>query len=56
VHDKEEIMKAILRTYVKEDRFIDDNVIIDDDYDGNPYGDKVPFTVRSNQMIITEEQ
>lgn len=52
-------MKAVLRTYTHENndetRFIDDNVIIDDNYDGNPYGDTVPFAVGSNQTIIVKE-
>jgi len=47
-------MKAVLRTYLAEDLFIDKDVIINDDYDGDPYGDTVPFAVGSNQIIIVE--
>ena len=45
-------MKAVLRTYVGEDAIRDELVEIADDYDGNPYGDKVPFAVGSNQTIL----
>jgi hypothetical protein len=46
--------KAILRTWPDKDRTPpeDELVEIEDDYDGDPYGDKVPFTVGSNQTII----
>lgn len=48
-------MKAKLITYLSEDEIQEDDVEIADDYDGDPYGDKVPFTVGSNQTIRTEE-
>ncbi len=48
-------MIAQLVTYNKEKIENIRVVEISDDYDGDPYGDKVPFPVGSNQMIIYDE-
>jgi hypothetical protein len=52
-------MKAILRTYTHENNdetaHEDQLVFIPDNYDGNPYGPNVPFSVGSNQAIIPLE-
>jgi hypothetical protein len=45
-------MKATLRTYSGENVVSDEIVEINDNYDGNAYGDTVPFAVASNQRII----
>jgi hypothetical protein len=48
-------MKCYLVTYINED--IHDVTEVDiDNYDGDPYGDTVPFTVASNQTIVPEEE
>lgn len=48
-------MKAILVTYYGEEIYDKQEVEVDDDYDGDPYGDKVHFAVGSNQTIIITE-
>jgi len=46
-------MLALLQTY-QDEKIVEIEVVeIPDDYDGNPYGDKVPFSVGSNQTIVT---
>jgi hypothetical protein len=47
-------MKAQLWSYLGEVLIQVDNVEVDDDYDEDPYGDKVPFCVGSNQRIVTD--
>jgi hypothetical protein len=49
--------KVVLRTWPNKDKEppVDEIVEVEDDYDGNPYGDKVPFTVGSNQTIVDVE-
>jgi hypothetical protein len=47
-------MKAQLWTYHNERLYAISFVEIDDDYDGDPYGDKVHFAVGSNQTIVTD--
>jgi hypothetical protein len=44
-------MKAELITYGDEEIISVKEIELPDDYDGNPYGDKVPFVVHSNQSI-----
>ena len=46
-------MLALLQTYENEKIVEIEVVEIPDDYDGNPYGDTVPFSVGSNQTIVT---
>tara|TARA_R100000654_G_scaffold72612_1_gene104589 strand:+ start:647 stop:796 length:150 start_codon:yes stop_codon:yes gene_type:complete len=44
-------MKALLKTY-KLDTLTDTETIdLPNNYDGDPYGDTVPFSVGSNQSI-----
>jgi len=47
-------MQAQLHTYFGEELHQVDTVEIDPDYDGDQYGDKVPFAVGSNQQIIAD--
>lgn len=47
-------MKAELWTYNNEELYAVNIVEIDDNYDGDPYGDYVPFAVGSNQTIVTD--
>lgn len=47
-------MKAQIWSYDKEAIFDVRNVIIRDDYDGDPYGGCVGFAVGSNQRIVTD--
>ena len=49
-------MKAQLWSYANETIARVDNVEVDDDYDNDPYGDKVHFAVGSNQRIVTDEE
>ena len=49
---KAQLMKMTLRTYIGEDIVEDETVEVNDNYDGDPYGDTVPFTVHSNQVLI----
>ena len=46
-------MLALLQTYENEKIVEIEVVELPDDYDGNPYGNKVPFSVGSNQTIVT---
>ena len=47
-------MKAQLWSYWG-DRLVDvKNIEIPDNYDGNCYGETIPFAVGSNQQIITD--
>jgi hypothetical protein len=48
-------MKAQLITYTDEKITEIREIEIADDYDGDPYGDKVPFVVGSNQTIVPVE-
>jgi len=48
-------MKAYLVSYCNEKISDILSVEISDDYDGDCYGDKVPFAVGSNQSIVTKE-
>ena len=48
-------MIAYLITYWGEDIHQIDTINVDDNYDGDPYGDHVPFTVGSNQTIIVRD-
>lgn len=50
-------MKALLRTWMREEIQQDDVVEIDPSHDflGSPYEDTVPFSVGSNQEIIKLE-
>lgn len=45
-------MLALLKSYNGEKVINIEVVELPDDYDGNPYGDEVPFSVGSNQTII----
>jgi hypothetical protein len=47
--------KAQLITYFGERVVNIKKVYIPVEYDGNPYGDTVPFSVGSNQRLITDE-
>jgi len=48
-------MKAYLVTYLVE-QIVDVHLVeISDEYDGDCYGDSVPFSVGSNQSIVTKE-
>ena len=50
-------MLALLKSYDTNGKVINIEVVeLPDDYDGNPYGDKVPFSVGSNQTIETAEE
>lgn len=49
-------MKAYLISYRNETIAYIRPVEISDDYDGDCYGDKVPFAVGSNQYIVTKER
>jgi hypothetical protein len=44
-------MQAILRKYFREEIDSEEIVTLPDDYDGNPYGDKVPFSMASNWTL-----
>ena len=44
-------MKAILKTYTLETLTDTETVELPENYDGDPYGDTVPFAVGSNQSI-----
>lgn len=47
-------MLALLNSYDNDGNLINSEVVeIPDDYDGDPYGDTVPFSVGSNQTIET---
>ena len=48
-------MKARLVTYYGEEVQEERAVELPDDYDGDPYGDTVPFVVGSNQTLLVEE-
>jgi hypothetical protein len=48
-------MKAYIVTYCNERISSIRPVEIADDYDGDCYGDKVPFSLGSNQSIVTKE-
>ena len=52
---KGDLMLAYLASYQNEELVRADPVTISDDYDGNPYGDGVPFAVGSNQVIVTQD-
>lgn len=44
-------MTAILRKYLGEEIDSEEFVQLPDDYDGDPYGDKVPFVMASNWTL-----
>jgi hypothetical protein len=44
-------MKAILKTYTLDTLTDTEEVELPENYDGNPYGDTVPFSVGSNQSL-----
>lgn len=46
-------MLALLNSYEGETLVNSEVVDLPDNYDGDPYGDTVPFTVASNQTIET---
>jgi hypothetical protein len=48
-------MKAQIRTYYLDTLKIVQNIEIPDNYDGDAYGDTIPFSVGSNQEIVTDE-
>ena len=49
-------MLALLKSYDTDGKVINIEVVeLPEDYDGDPYGDKVPFSVGSNQTIETSE-
>ncbi len=51
-------IKALLKTY-ENDKFVEAELVeLPSNYDGNQYGDTVPFSVGSNQLIevLGEEQ
>jgi len=45
----------LLLTYAGEELVRSDRIVLKD-YDGEPYGDTVPFTVHSNQTIVPEPE
>lgn len=49
-------MLALLISYADEKVVNVEVVELPNDYDGNPYGDKVPFSVGSNQTIEIMEE
>ena len=44
-------MKALLKTYTLDTLTETEIVEVPDNYDGDPYGDTVPFCVGSNQSL-----
>lgn len=44
-------MKALLKTYQLDTLAEVEEIELPENYDGNPYGDTVPFSVGSNQTI-----
>lgn len=44
-------MKALLKTYTLDTLTQTELVEVPDNYDGDPYGDTVPFCVGSNQSL-----
>jgi hypothetical protein len=44
-------MKALLKTYTLDTLTDTETVELPANYDGNPYGDTVPFSVGSNQSL-----
>lgn len=44
-------MKAILKKYMREEIIEEEIIDIPDDYDGDPYGDTVPFVMASNWTL-----
>ena len=44
-------MKAILKTYTNSTLAQSEIVEIPDNYDGDPYGDTIPFCIGSNQSL-----
>lgn len=51
LHTMKTTVKAILRKYLGEEIESEEIVDLPHDYDGNPYGDTVPFTVASNWTL-----
>lgn len=49
-------MKAVLKKYHGENVISEEVVELPDDYDGDPYGDKVPFVVASNWSLVPIEE
>lgn len=49
-------MKALIKKYLKDTLVETEIVNLPEDYDGDPYGDKVPFVMASNwQLEIIED-
>lgn len=46
-------MKALLKTYTLDTLTEVEEIELPENYDGDPYGDTVPFLVGSNQVIET---
>ena len=44
-------MKALLKTYTQDTLTETELVEVPDNYDGDPYGETVPFCVGSNQSL-----
>ena len=44
-------MKALLKTYTLDTLTETEEVELPENYDGDPYGDTVPFCVGSNQSL-----
>jgi len=44
-------MKALLKTYSLETLTEVEEVTLPDNFDGDPYGDTIPFSVGSNQTL-----
>ena len=44
-------MKALLKTYALDTLTETELVELPNDYDGDPYGDTVPFCIGSNQAL-----
>jgi hypothetical protein len=44
-------MKALLKTYTLDTLTNAEEVELPENYDGDPYGDTVPFCVGSNQSL-----
>jgi hypothetical protein len=50
------MMKALLKKYDRETLTETEEVDLPDNYDGNPYGDTVPFVMASNWALEVLEE
>lgn len=56
IHAKKQNTKAYLKTYCGETLVDTELVNLPGDYDGDPYGDTVPFSVGSNQELVVIDE